>query len=708
MLKALLKGLFKLLFRIEIQGADPAKFANERTLVIANHTSFLDGLLLTLFLPGKATFLVHTEVTRKPLSRFFLRFIPHYAIDTTNPLGIRAATKLIHAGEPVVIFPEGRLTVTGSLMKVYDGAAFLAAKTDATIVPVRIEGTGLTYFARLAGLYPRKLFPKMKLSILATTKIPMPEGDTAKLRRRRAGVAMRDLLMSNMVDTRERSTLYQSYLGAMNTFGRDHLVAEDVRWVEDTYGTFLKQMLGLGRWVETATTPGETVGIYLANATPTVALIHGTCLRGRIASPLNFSSGVADLRANCVTAGIKHIFTSRTFLERGKLTGVLEQLEGVKIHYLEDARTSLSLADKLWVLYRMRFPRGAEARNRPQDPAVVLFTSGSEGKPKGVVHTHDSLLSNVSQVRAMADFMPTDKFFISLPLFHSFGMLSGALLPFVVGCRVFYYPSPLHFRQIPELVYDRNCTVLFGTPTFLSKYAKDSAAYNFARLRYVVAGAEKLSEQVRKQWIDDFGIRILEGFGTSETGPVISVNTPMAARPNTVGRAVPGLQLRLEPVPGITEGGRLFVKGPNVMAGYLRHENPTVLEPTGTGNELGWHDTGDVVTIDQDGFIRIQDRASRFAKIGGEMVSLEVAESVARLVSNGAQATVKRPDATKGEAIVLFTTDATLTRDQLQSAARSLGVAELAVPRDIRRLDAIPLLGTGKTDYAALARMAAA
>jgi acyl-[acyl-carrier-protein]-phospholipid O-acyltransferase/long-chain-fatty-acid--[acyl-carrier-protein] ligase len=338
---------------------------------------------------------------------------------------------------------------------------------------------------------------------------------------------------------------------------------------------------------------------------------------------------------------------------------------------------------------------------------VILFTSGSEGKPKGVVLSHSAIVANVAQCRAVIEFAPKDKFLNALPLFHAFGLTIGVVLPLASGSRLFLYTSPLHYRVIPELIYDRDCTVLFASSTFLGNYAKYANPFDFRTLRLVVAGAEKLSAEVRNLYSEKFGIRILEGYGVTETAPVLSVNTPMAARTGTVGELFPGCEYRIEPVPGIEEGGLLHVRGPNIMLGYLAEDQPGVIQPTHSLFGEGWHNTGDVAVVDQAGLIRILGRMRRFAKVAGEMVSLELVERIANAASPAFEhASAAIAEAGRGEVVLLFTEDPHLRREQLQQAARDLGAPELAVPRRIVALDEIPCLGTGKKDYVTLNRMA--
>ena len=707
-IRFVLKHVFQVLFRIRTTGLDN-NIDTSKLLVIANHESFLDGLLLGLNLPFDPVFVVHTGVTRNFFFRLVLSMVDYLAVDPTSPMAIKKIIRLVESGRPVVIFPEGRITVTGSLMKVYEGPAFVAAKTGATILPVRLDGPARSYFSRISGKYPRRMFPRVTISAQPTAVIDMPEGDTTKQRRRKAGEAMRKLMQKMLFESHPKQTLYSGLLDAMDIYGRSRRVLEDVKQIEYSYGELLKMTLGLGRMVAKHSEPDECVGILMPNLAATVCMMIGAGAQGRIPAMLNYKAGAGGMQDACTAAKIRTIFTSHAFIEQAKLEADVAGIQGVKLCYLEDLRPRMGVGDKLWVLFGMLFPRLMEKRSDPESAAVVLFTSGSEGKPKGVVLSHRALLSNIAQIRSIIDFSSEDKVLNALPIFHSFGLTGGALLPIMTGMNLFLYATPLHYRVIPEVAYDRNCSVMFGTSTFLANYAKFAHPYDFFRLRYVVAGAEKLSASVRDLWFEKFGIRILEGYGATETAPVLAVNTPMAYRSGTVGQLLPCIEHRLIPVPGIEKGGMLHVRGPNVMSGYYRYDNPGVLQAPSSEAGEGWYETGDVVSIDDDGFVSIVGRVKRFAKVAGEMVSLEVVEKLATQASARAMhGATTQPDGARGEAIVLFTTDAALTRDALSASAKSLGIPEIAVPRRIQRVDALPLLGTGKTDHVTLKKMAEA
>ncbi len=705
MVALIVRILFRMLFRVTVRGELQK---HDKLLIVANHTSFLDGILLGAFLPVQPTWLVHTTIAKIWYFKLGLQFLPHLVVDSASPFVMKAVIGLLEAGKPVVIFPEGRITVTGTMMKIYDGPAFVAAKTGAAVVPVHIEGAVYSYASRMSGDFPKRLFPRISLTIHPPASIPMPEAKTAKLRRRLASEQLRKIMQRAAFESRKQSNLFEAFLDAMALFGKKRQVLEDIRQTPDSYATVLKGAMALGRIVSKHTAESEITGVLMPNVGTTVSLLFGMFAMRRIPAMLNFSAGQEGMQSACDVAKIKTMFASRAFVEKARLTNAVAGLRGVKVLYLEDQRAGFTLSDKLWLmLWAVRFPRSVMKDVDPNDPAVVLFTSGSEGKPKGVVLSHASILANVAQAAAMIEFSSKDKFMTALPLFHSFGLTAGVVLPLIHGCRVFLYPSPLHYRMIPELIYDRDCTVMFATNTFLANYVKHAHPYDFYRLKHLVVGAEKLTEEVRRLCVDKLGVRPIEGYGATECSPVISLNTPMANKNGSVGQLMPGIEHKLEPVDGVETGGTLHVKGANVMLGYLKVDQPGVIQPPSSIYGAGWYNTGDIVSIDEAGYVTIQGRMRRFAKIAGEMVSLEVVERIAALAQPKFEhASTALKDSQRGEMIVLLTPDRDLRREQLQAAARELGAPELAVPRRILYIDKLPMLGNGKKDYVTIGKLA--
>ncbi|QPF85381.1 acyl-[ACP]--phospholipid O-acyltransferase [Bradyrhizobium genosp. L] len=688
--------LFRALFRVEVRGMENLPPAGTRMLIAPNHVSLVDGPLLHATLPIDASFAVDTGISKAWWAKPFLKMIKHYTMDPSKPLAARDLIKLVAAGEPVVIFPEGRITLSGSLMKVYDGTAMIADKADAVVVPVRIEGAQRSHLSYLnQGEIKRSWFPKVTITILPPVKLPVDQALRGKARRNAAGAALQDVMIDAMV---KNAMLDQTLFEGLGHAYRDRDTGKPI--IEDALGTKLtyrKLILGaqvLSRKLEQGTSVGEYVGVLLPNSAGVAVAFFALQTIGRIPAMLNFSAGPVNVLAAMKAAQVKTVLTSKAFIEKGKLDRLIAAIAGqARVVYLEDVRETISLSDKIAGFRAGIAPRVARQAN---DPAVVLFTSGSEGTPKGVVLSHRNILANAAQALARVDANARDKVFNVLPVFHSFGLTGGMMMPILGGIPIFMYPSPLHYRIVPELIYQTGATILFGTDTFLTGYARSAHAYDFRTLRLVIAGAEAVKERTRQIYMERYGVRILEGYGVTETAPVLAMNTPMANRQGTVGRISPLMQYRLDPVPGIEEGGRLSVKGPNVMLGYLRAENPGVLEPLTDG----WHDTGDIVTVDAQGFIAIKGRAKRFAKIAGEMVSLSAVEAMATaLWPQAASVAVSLPDQRKGERIVLLTTERNADRSAMQRQAKTTGASELAVPADIRIVDKVPLLGTGKTDY---------
>lgn len=699
-LKALLAGVLRLAFGVRVRGLENWDKAGERVLVVANHVSLLDAALLVAFLPGRLSFAINTRVAKWWWLKPFLRLVETCPLDPMNPMAIKALTRLVEKGRRVAIFPEGRITVTGALMKVYDGPGMIADRTGADVVAVRIDGAQFSVFSYLGGMVRRRLFPRITLTVLPPVRIAVPPDIKGRARRRAAGERLYDILSDMMFTTAETGrTLPQAVLAAARVHGGGHAILEDI---DHKPLTFRRLVLGaeiLGRRLARMTRPGEAVAVLLPNMAGTVVTVLALQWFGRVPAMLNVTAGTGNLKTACLTARVNLLLTSRRFVAAARIGSLLEQLaEQVRVVYLDDLRASIGAVEKARGALALAFRRPG---GDPDDPAVILFTSGSEGTPKGVVLSHRAILANCAQVAARIDFTPSDQVFNALPLFHALGLTSGTLMPLLAGVRVFLYPSPLHYRMVPETVYDTGATILFGTDTFLAGYGRVAHPYDFHSVRYVVAGGEKVKLATRTLWMDKFGQRILEGYGATETAPVLAVNTPIHYRPGTVGRMLPGVEWRLDPVEGLAEGGRLVVRGPNVMLGYLKADLPGLLQPPAGG----WYDTGDVVTLDADGFVAIQGRAKRFAKVAGEMISLgAVEEAVEALWPGDRHAVLAMPDERRGERLILVTTKVDADRATLAEGLRRLGLSELAVPRAVEVEETLPLLGSGKIDYVTLGR----
>jgi acyl-[acyl-carrier-protein]-phospholipid O-acyltransferase/long-chain-fatty-acid--[acyl-carrier-protein] ligase len=702
----LLRHVLRLAYGVRVTGLEHYAQAGRRVLVVANHTSFLDAALLAVFLPDRLTFAINTEVSKRWWMQPLLKIVDAFPLNATNPYSLKSLIRYIEQDKRAAIFPEGRITVTGSLMKIYPGPGPIADKSGAMLLPIRIDGAQYTPFSRLRGRIRLRWFPQITLTILPPRRFEIPREIRGRERRRIAGKLLADLMTEMMFATSNyHRTLFGALLDARRVHGGRHVIVEDVERKPLTYNELIVRALLLGGLIAAETERGKAVGVMLPNAIGAVATLFGLQARGRVAAMLNYTLGAKSLVASVQAASIRRVYTSERFVVAAKLEHLVDRLREVTtVVYLEELRDRITPWLKIKAATQSRFAGFAysRVRVRPEETAIVLFTSGSEGMPKGVALSHANVLANREQVAARIDFSSQDVILNALPLFHSFGLTAGTLLPLLSGMRTFFYPSPLHYRIVPEIAYDINATIMFGTNTFLAGYARFAHPYDFYSVRYVFAGAEKLKDETRRIWTDRFGVQVFEGYGTTETSPVLTTNTPIDARAGTVGRFLPGIEHALDPVPGV-EGGRLSVRGPNVMLGYLKQDQPGVIQPPATERGPGWYDTGDIVTIDADGFITIQGRAKRFAKIGGEMVSLAAVEELAtRAWPETQHACVSLPDFQKGEQLILVTTRADASRAELSARAKTDGMSELHVPKRIVPVASLPLLGSGKTDYPAV------
>ncbi|HYG85465.1 MAG TPA: AMP-binding protein [Azospirillum sp.] len=701
-LRAVLRGLFRLAYRVEVRGIDHAHAAGPCTAVVANPQSRLDALLIAAFLPGGAVLAVDPRHAAPGWVRYLFDTV---RLSRDNPCALRTLVRAVRDGRRCILVPQGSADTEADLPRVYGPAALVADRAGVPMLPVHIDGAAFTPFTFTAWPGGRR-FPKIVLTVHPARRLEVSPDLRGRARRAALSNALYDMMARASLDSYDRDrSVFDALLDARRRFGHDVPILEDADRQPLTYGRLVLGSVALGRALTRLSERSEVVGVLLPNANAVAVTLFGLHAFGRVPGMLNYSMGPDALVSACVTGRIRTVLTSRRFIALGRLERMAEALaERVQLVYLEDVRKRLKLLDKLVGLAVSRLPGLMHGRTASAgSPAALLFTSGSEGMPKGVALSHSNFLANVAQIAAVVELWPTDRVVNPLPVFHSFGLTTGLLLPLLTGVPTCFYPSPLHYRAVAELVADTKATLLFATDTFLCGYARAASDGELSSLRYAVAGAEPVRDGTRRLYLDRFGVPILEGYGATEAAPVLAVNTPTHRRLGTVGRFLPGIEHRLEPVRGVHEGGQLIVHGPNVMMGYVLVEQPAVLRAP----PEGWHDTGDIVAVDDEGYVRIVGRVKRFAKIGGEMISLATVEAhAAQLWPEDSHAAVALPDTRKGERIILLTTRAGAQREEFVAFARARGIAEIAVPGIVLWVEEIPTLGSGKTDYPAVKRMA--
>jgi acyl-[acyl-carrier-protein]-phospholipid O-acyltransferase / long-chain-fatty-acid--[acyl-carrier-protein] ligase len=494
-----------------------------------------------------------------------------------------------------------------------------------------------------------------------------------------------------------QKTVFQALIDARARFGgrRPALVDADGRVL--TYNDIVRASLALGHALKQGTRRGEAVGIMLPTSIASVLAFFAVSAFGRIPTMLNFTGGPAGLLSTLKTAAVKRIVTAHRFIELAKLDALAAEISrAAETLYLEDVRGKLSFLDKAVAGIGQFVPKLVTAHSKHESPAVILFTSGTEGVPKGVALSHSNVLANVKQVDLHERLFASDVLLNPLPTFHCFGLVLGVMTPLVLGIKAVLHPTPLRPHEIVQRVRETAATILLSTDTFLSQYARAAEPGELKSVRFAVCGGERVRDETRQLMRKKHNIDPVEGYGLTETSPLTAGNQPWINRPGSVGHILPGMHVRLEPVEGIPDAGRLFVKGPNVMLGYIKPDNPGVIVPP----KDGWHDTGDIVAIDGEGFMSIKGRQKRFANVGGETVSLAVVENCAsaRWPDND-HAAIAVTDERRGEQIVLVTTNGQADRAELVRWAHDHGAAEIALPRRIVCTDSIPVLGNGKTDY---------
>lgn len=459
----------------------------------------------------------------------------------------------------------------------------------------------------------------------------------------------------------------------------------------------------LSRQIETLTTRHH-VGCLLPNSVSGVVSIFACQFAHKAAAILNYTFPLPILVRCCERAHINVLLTSHQFLDKcelNELPGLLAE-RGIRTIFLEDIANRIGRVAKVTGFLRVRLKRLKTERSSPDDAAVILFTSGSEADPKAVVLSHRNLLSNVDQILAAFPIGKHESMFSALPQFHAFGLTAGILLPLLNGMRTVIGLSPLRHKENLHLIRKQKPTVMLSTDTFLAQLYKAAKPGDLSSLRYIVAGAERLKPRTRELY-EALGITMLEGYGATEAGPVIAVNVPTGTRHGTVGRLLPHIEYRIEPHEGIADGGVLHVRGPNLMKSYL-HD----LVEDRSSLDDGWYDTGDIVTVDDDGFFIIKGRKKRFTKIAGEMISLGfIEDEIAKLSPECHHAAIALEDPEQGKPLIrLYTSDPHLTTARVREHFSAERIPNTWLPREVVHMTELPVLRTGKVDYQTLQKLA--
>ena len=712
------------LYRLDLKGQEAIP-ARGGALLTPNHASWVDAVLLIAATDRPIRFLMFKGAYENPVIKPFakmLKFIPIASDQGPREMihSLREASEALRNGEVVCIFPEGEITRIGQMLPFRRGFERIIKGIDVPIIPVNIDGIWGSIFSFSRGHFLWKWPRSIPYPVRITFGKPLPSTATAP--------EVRQAVQELGVDAFQRRRRYmkpltRSFMKAARRHPRRFAMA-DGRTPKLTFGDSLIKTVFLARRLRPLWRGQKMVGILLPPSIPGALVNWAALLLGKIPINLNYTSSNESIASCAKQCELKTVVTSRLFLEKVPVQppGELIYAEDLALNPGFGEKIAALLAAKLLPARLLEFFLGVPHPPSLDDTATIIFSSGSTGEPKGVVLSHFNLASNVEQLEQVFHLHEGDRILGILPFFHSFGFTGTLCLPPLVGIGVVFHVSPLDAQVIGALVSKFTVTMLLSTPTFLNSYARRCPPEAFGSLRIVMAGAEKLPDRIAQGFEDHFGIRPLEGYGCTECSPVVAVNTydfraayfrQVGAKRGTIGHPLPGIGVRiLDPETGeslpVDKPGLLLVRGPNIMVGYLNRP-----EKTAEVLRDGWYNTGDIAAVDEDGFLRITDRLSRFSKIGGEMVPhIRVEEKLHELLQADGQvlAVTAIPDEKKGERlVVIHTLKEELLRECLEKLSKS-DLPALWKPRPDQFLfvEKLPYLGTGKLDLRRLREIALA
>jgi acyl-[acyl-carrier-protein]-phospholipid O-acyltransferase/long-chain-fatty-acid--[acyl-carrier-protein] ligase len=707
-------GIARLIYRVTATGVEHLPAGG--FLLLPNHITWVDAIVLLLASPRPIRFIIDEGVYRNRFLHPVLRAVGCIPITSRKAKdAMRDAAARIRAGEIVCLFPEGELSRSGSLLRLRRGYEIIARQAEAQVVPVWLDRLWGSIFSFQGGRFFTKWPKALPYRIMVAFGDPLV-ADAADI----ATVREELLKIGEFCYSRRpflRGHLARACLHGLKRHPFRIAITDGLDHTSLSRGKLLGVAIALSRHLR-RTCPERRIGIVLPPGKGGVVANLAVVLAGKIPVNLNFTSARDSIESANEQAGVSTIITARILAKR------LEDFPWTpQVIHLDEILPKVKRAIVGWWLLGLVMPSGVLARmlNLPRvgdrAEAVLLFTSGSSGKPKGVALTHRNILGNVSQFGVMLDAKKDDVMLASLPFFHSFGCTVTLWYPLIEAVRIASYPNPLEAGKIASLVERQAVTVMLATPTFLRAYLRKAEPPELRSLRLLITGAEKLPDELAKAFEERFGKEVLQGYGLTETSPVVSVNLPEPKatkagqtiqpfnRLGSTGKLLPGMAAEIRDAETGKKGslhdtGMLWLRGPNIFEGYL--DAP---EQTADVLQDGWFKTGDIGRFDEDGFLYIEGRLSRFSKIGGEMVPHETIEQKivsvlpAREHSERVIAIVGVADAAKGEALVLLSS-IDLDLPGVRAALSDIGVPNLWIPRTLCRVDAIPVLASGKLDLA--------
>jgi len=705
------------LYRIRAVGEANAPMHGP-ALLVSNHVSFVDALLIGACLPGFVRFILHRDYYENRWFNWFFRLMKAIPIATTRGRDIiealKRARRELEAGHVVCIFAEGAISRTGHILPFKRGFERIVDGTDVPIIPAHLDQLWGSIFSFYGGRFFWKWPKRVPYPVTVSFGKPLPANSTVEEVRN----AILELESNAVRYRRNPSDLLPAKFVQMAKRRWFCFCMADTTGVELTYGKTLIGSMLLAGWVEKHCEKDAMVGVILPASVGGALANIAILLAGKVPVNLNFTAGDEGMISAMKQCNIKTILTSRLFLSKASL----EPIGGMV--FLEEVRKTFTPAQKISTLVKAALlparwlNRRVTKFQKPDDLATVIFSSGSTGTPKGIMLSHHNIVSNIEGISQVIHFTPKDRIMGVLPLFHSFGFTGTLWLPLLAGFGVVYHPNPMDAKTIGETVQKYKATLLISTPTFYAGYLRRCSVEEFASLRYAIAGAEKLREQISRGYKEKYGIDLLEGYGCTELAPVVSVNVPdvihgaekqIGHKPGTVGHPIPGVAVKVidpdteVPLPCGQEG-LLLVKGPNCMLGYLGQP-----ELTAQVFRNDWYITGDIATIDEDGFIRITDRMSRFSKIGGEMVPhMRIEEVINDILGTAASVVTAVPDEQRGEKLIAFYSQNGVARDELWEQLNRSQLPKLWIPKreNLYWLESLPVLGSGKVDLKSVKRLA--